>query len=125
MASKRNLSYKPRLSDERMAEIFEAAWKRYEGDVTVIESAFGALLIGRYLGWHALRLLHPRAFKTYEQVLGVRFRDVLPDRGPDVECLAGMRTLDEIGRFWQVVSSGLVPASEVCMKTVSRGGIAS
>ena len=118
MKSKRKSSSRsePTLSDAEMLRIMQVAWKKYEGDVAVIESAFGALVIGRFLGWQALRLLHPRAYKTYEAILGVRFRDVMPDRGPDAECFKGYELVDAIGRYWGVVAGGLVPSREAGVK---------
>jgi hypothetical protein len=118
MKSKRKSSStsEPSLSDAEMLRIMEAAWKKYEGDLTVIESAFGALVIGRLLGWQALRIVHPSAYKTYEGVLGIRFRDVMPDRGPDAACFKGYELVDAIGRFWGVVAGGLVPSRDAAVK---------
>src|SRR3954452_24357815 len=102
-----------RMTDTELMEIIDRACTEFEGDATVLESAIGALVFGRLVGWHALRLMHAgRTFKRYEQILGVKFRDVLPDRTDQAGRLRGIRLADNIGKFWQAVTSGLVSARE-------------
>jgi hypothetical protein len=122
------------LSDEKMLGIIEKAVKEYEGDFTVLESALGALVIGREVGWHGLRVCHSgrtfrryegevgwhglrvchsgRTFRRYEDILGIKFREVLPDRTKHSTRLRGIRIADGLGKFWQAISSGMIPARE-------------
>jgi hypothetical protein len=101
------------LSDDKMLEIIEKAVKEYEGDFTVLESALGALVIGREVGWHGLRVCHSgRTFRRYEDILGIKFREVLPDRTKRSTRLRGIRIADGLGKFWQAISSGMIPARE-------------
>ncbi len=102
-----------RMTDEKMIEIIDEAWGTFKGDCTVLESAIGALVLGRKLGWHGVRVMHSRVtFNRYEKILGIKFRNVLPDRGPDSTKLRGIRIIDKIGKFWQAISSGLISAKE-------------
>jgi hypothetical protein len=102
-----------RLSDDKMLEIIDKAWEEYKGDVTVLNSAIGALVMGRHVGWQGVRVMYARVTYTrYEKILGIKFRDVLPERGKDAERLRGIRIIDGIGKFWQAISSGLVSAKE-------------
>jgi len=102
-----------RLSDDKMLGIIDKAWEGYDGDVTTLNSAIGALVMGRKVGWQGIRVMYSRVtYNRYEKILRIKFRDVLPDRGPDAECLRGIRIIDGIGKFWQAISSGLVSAKE-------------
>jgi hypothetical protein len=101
------------LTDGKMLAIIDKAWEGYHGDVTVLNSAIGALVMGRRVGWHGIRVMYSRVtYNRYERLLGIKFRDVLPERGPDAERLRGIRIIDSIGKFWQAISSGLVSAKE-------------
>lgn len=102
------------MSDERMLKIIEEAVDRYTGDVTVLESAVGALVIGRLFGWHVLRLIHSgRTFAKYEGILGIKFRDELPDRGPEAHTIGGIKLADKIGKFWQAIAGGQLVGPDV------------
>src|SRR5580658_2524228 len=105
-----------RMSDPELLKTIGEAWKEYEGDVTVLESAIGALVLGRDLGWHGVRVMHSRGtFNKYERILGIKFKEVLPPRGPQAHRLCGIRMLDKIGKFWQALSGGLISAKEAAM----------
>ena len=52
-------------------------------------------------------------FRKYEKILGVRFREVLPERVKgQSERINGIRMADAMGKFWQSLSGGLIPAQE-------------
>jgi len=104
------------LNDADLMKIIKKACDEFEGDFTHLEAALGALLVGRVVGWKGLRLMHTgRTFKRYEEILKLTFRDVLPALTSQSERLHGIRAMKRIGAFWQVVSSGLVPASKAAM----------
>ncbi len=101
------------MTDAQMMKMIEHAWDKYEGDVTILESAVGALVLGRQIGWHGVRVIHSRmTYNRYEKILDVKFKEVLPPRGPESERLNGIRLIDKIGKFWQAISSGLISAKE-------------
>jgi hypothetical protein len=100
-----------RMTDEEMLRIMDQACQEYEGHCSVLESALGALVLGREIGWQALRLMHSgRTYRRYEGILGVRFRDVLEERTKQSDRMMGIRMADKLGKFWQVVTAGQVPA---------------
>jgi hypothetical protein len=102
-----------RLSDEEMLKILQDAWEEYKGDCSVLMSAMGALVLGREVGWQGIRVTMSAAtFRKYEKILGVRFRDVLPDRTKNSRRIRGIRIADGLGKFWQSLSGGLIPATE-------------
>jgi hypothetical protein len=101
------------MDDERFLEIVMTAVKEFEGDSTVLESAIGALAWGRVIGWQGIRLLHSyKAMTKYEKALGVKFRDELPPLTPHSRRMAGVRMMQGLGKFWKVVTAGMVPVRE-------------
>lgn len=86
-----------------------AAALDYVGPLDVLESAIGCLVIGHMYGWRVVRIVHdPRTVAKYEQLLGVKFRDLFPDEGPLAERSIGYQWAKKLGKFWQVVA-GAVP----------------
>jgi hypothetical protein len=85
------------------------AWENYSGDVSVFESAVGALLVGRLIGFDGLRMLHSwRTLRNYEKLLGITgFKDVLPGRTSDSRRLRGIRVADTYNAFWKALGAGV------------------
>jgi hypothetical protein len=95
------------------------AWERFYGDVGVFESAAGALLMGRFLGYNGLRVLHTwPTLRKYEQILGISFKDTLEPYTADSERLNGIRYAKKFGAFWKAVAAGVSsePGARVCPK---------
>ena len=110
------------LSDAEMLRIIDGAVEAFEGNSSLLESAIGALVFGRRVGWHGIRVMHSRVtFNRYEKILGIKFREVLPERGPDSECLRGIRVVDRIGKFWQAISSGLISSKDAAQWEPAAG----
>lgn len=106
----------PSLTDEELMGMINGACKKFEGDTYLLESAIGALVWGRVVGWHALRLMHSsRTFKRYEEVFGVKFREVLPAQTDQSERMRGIKLMNDAGKFWQVITAGLIPAKEAAI----------
>ena len=102
-----------KLSDEEVMRMVRKSWAGFEGDTTVLMSAIGALVLGREIGWKGVRVcLAAATYRKYERVLGIRFRDCLPERTKDSSRLCGIRMADQIGKFWQALSGGFIPALE-------------
>jgi hypothetical protein len=94
------------------------AWHDYEGDVTVFESAVGVLLVGRLLGYDALRVLHSwRTLRKYEGILGISFKD-FPGRTAESQRLNGIRRADKFAQFWKALGAGV--ASEPQAKVLRK-----
>ena len=107
------------LTDAEACEIIEKAWIDFEGDSSVFMSAAGALMLGRAVGWQGVRIcMSASTYRKYENLLGVRFRDRLPDRCHDSTAIRGIRLVDGFGKFWQSLSGGLVPALEAKMASM-------
>ena len=100
-------------TDDECASLIEQAFKTFEGDVTLLESAVGALFVGRILGWKALRIVHSSAtYGKYEKALGVRFKEILPEITPHSKILRGVRLIDMADGFWKTIVNGRVNRPE-------------
>lgn len=111
--SNKALKKRADLTDAEMVEIFEKAWEKYNGDVSILMSAMGALAFGRMVGWQGVRVtMAASTFRKYERILGVKFREKLPDRTTDSRFLHGIKLVDGFGKFWQALSGGMIPATE-------------
>jgi hypothetical protein len=109
------------MSDAEMAKIVRVAWQNYKGDCGVFMSAVGALAFGREVGWKAVRVcMSSVTYRKYEKILGLRFRDVLPERTKESKRIRGIRIVDDLGKFWQALSGGMVPALEGKMASAAR-----
>jgi hypothetical protein len=61
-------------------EIVENSLLNYSGDFTVFETAVGAFFLGHYIGMRPLLVIHNnKTILKYESILGIKFRDYLPD----------------------------------------------
>ena len=76
----------------------------YRGPGTTLESALGALIIGRHYGWRVLRMMHsPSTYSKYEKLLGVEFKTVCPEDTDLSQRSIGMRVAVKLKSFWAVV----------------------
>lgn len=93
------------LKPEDQATVDEAV-KNFSGASDYLAAALGALSIGQYLGWRGLLFVHSRTtLRGYEAVLGLSFKDVLPEKTEYTERLLGYRIADKLGKFWAVVKN--------------------
>ncbi|MBF0169410.1 MAG: hypothetical protein HQL45_17530 [Alphaproteobacteria bacterium] len=85
-------------------EIIDTAIKKYKGNVDVLEGAIGAFMFGRHVGWRPLFLIHHRStVQRYEKVLGVSFREVLPEVGQLAHRCLAWKLAQKIKNFWKAV----------------------
>jgi len=85
--------------------------ENYQGDATVLGNAIGALVLGRYVGWRALRVIYStRSYSKYQNILGIQFKDVLRERDIYAKKSLALGILDEVGGFWDFCRSSTGPA---------------
>lgn len=103
------------FGDEQLAAHLNERIRTFKGNFDVLESALGALIIGRVAGWRVLRLLHsPQTYRRYEAILGLEFQGsfpwsdelVMPERGPYAKKSVALRVTDAVGGFWDLVKTG-------------------
>jgi len=82
----------------------EKSVSSYRGDATALGNALGALVLGRYVGWRALRVIYSKgSYAKYQRLLDIDFKDVLPERGRYSYKSFGLAILDSLGGFWDFV----------------------
>ena len=97
------------MTDKELIALIDHATKRYSGLMTTLEAAIGVLLVGRNMGWKPMLLIHDKkTLRKYERVLGVQFRDVLPEVGPWANKSMAWRAVQKVGNFWKAVK-GEIP----------------
>lgn len=97
------------MTDKQLLEQVNSALQTFEGDCHEMESAVGALFLGRQFGWKPLFLIHrPSTIRKYEEYLGITFRDVMPDVGPFADKSNAWRALGGVSSFWKAVK-GEIP----------------
>lgn len=91
------------LLNESLEAVIEKVSKEYTGDFTVLESAVGALVTGQLFGWKVLRMVHgSRTYARYEKILGLKFREVCPERTSLSSKSAAIKIADKVGDFWAI-----------------------
>ena len=79
--------------------------ENYQGQAYPLETALGAVLIGHHYGWRVLKIIHsPATYKKYEQILGVSFEEICPERGPKAKKSLGLKIADRLNSFWAVAT---------------------
>ncbi len=84
--------------------------ENYQGDGTALGDALGALLLGRYVGWRALRVVYSnKSYSKFQNILGIQFKDVLRERDVLFKKSVGLTILDRVGGFWDFCRSSSGP----------------
>lgn len=90
--------------DAQLREIEERAIADFHGDLDLLESALGMLRMGHHFGWRVLYLIHSKqTIRKYEDILGVRIREIFPETGPSSYRSIGLNLADRFTNFWKVV----------------------
>ncbi len=89
-------------------DVISRAWENYGGQSEVIESAIGALLMGRLIGYEGLQVIHSwSTLRKYETILGITFKEVLKLRTPDSRRINGIRYAEKFKQFWKAIAGGV------------------
>lgn len=73
----------------------------HSGDFTIFESAVGAFLLGHYIGMRPLLVIHNnKTIKKYEDILGIKFREYIPDITDFSDKSVGYRVAIQAADFW-------------------------
>ena len=93
------------LTPEQQSAIDQVV-RDYSGMSDTLSSALGALAMGHYVGGGGLLMVHNgQTLRRYEEILGAKFSDLLPERTEQTERLLGIRIADKLGKFWAVVKN--------------------
>jgi hypothetical protein len=98
----------PRLSIEqtaRLIEVFQRAVQEFSGSFDELEAAMGMYVLGHYVGWKVLVLLHSkRTIRKYEEILGITVREEFEEDGPESDRSAAYAIAKKLSNFWKAVS---------------------
>jgi hypothetical protein len=93
---------------EEIERIERDAFLHFEGSFEDIERAIGMLRLGHHMGWKPLMLIHSkRTIAKYEEILGVRFRDLFKEEGPSAPRSVAYKLALRLSNFWKAVSGEL------------------
>jgi hypothetical protein len=97
-----------RLSPEqsaRAAEVIQGAVERFTGSFDKLKAAIGLYMLGHYVGWRVLVLLHSKTtIRKYERILDIKVREEFPEMGPESDRSIFFRAAQAVSNFWKVVS---------------------
>lgn len=97
------------MTDAELLVVIDKALDGYKGQVGLIEQAVGVLVLGRRLGWRVTYLVHGnRTIGRYQDILGVKFRDALPEVGDFAQKSLAWRIVSGVGKFWDVIKGRVV-----------------
>ncbi len=84
------------------------ALSRFVGIADELEKAIGVLMLGDYVGWKVLVLVHnKRTIRKYEEILGINMREFFVEEGPIAIRSMGYRVALSVGSFWKAVSGDI------------------
>jgi hypothetical protein len=94
---------------DEFSGIIKDSLRDYSGDISIFESAVGALFLGICVGWRPLFIIHnQKTIKRYESILNVKFRDYMEPTTDLSDKSQGYNVVETLGDFWAGVR-GSVP----------------
>ena len=88
--------------EEELRRIEREAFLNFEGQFDELEKALGLLRLGHHVGWKPIVLMHSKkTIAKYEEILGVKLRDVFPAEGPSADRSLGYRVARHLANFWK------------------------
>ena len=95
-----NIEQKQQLDD-----VINNAIRDGQGQLDELESALGMLLLGHHYGWKVLYLIHSKkTIRKYEEMLGIKIREMFPEKGPSSPRSIGLIVAERYPNFWKIVS---------------------
>lgn len=91
--------------EDQLRRIEREAFLNFEGQFDELEKALGILRLGHHVGWKPIVLIHSKkTVAKYEEILGVKLRDLFPSEGPSADRSFGYRIAKQLSNFWKAVS---------------------
>jgi hypothetical protein len=76
----------------------------FKGNLKFLEGAIGSMYMCEQYGWKVFYLVHDKkTIKRYEEILGINFRDCMPEIGPHAEHSVAFQALKKVSNFWKAV----------------------
>lgn len=97
------------MNQKEEQEMIDKAIKDFEGDIPTLETAIGAYIVGKKLGWKPLLLIHDKqTIKKYGKILDIDFKEQLKAEGEWAHKSTAWRAVLKVSNFWKAVS-GAIP----------------
>ena len=97
------------MNEREAIEIIDKATSEYKGNIDVLASAIGVLMVGRHFGWRPVFIMYGRkTIRKYEEILGIEFQKVLPDVGTLAHKSIAWNVAKKLSSFWKAVK-GEIP----------------
>lgn len=91
--------------EDQLRRIERDAFLSFDGQLEELEKALGILRLGHHIGWKPLVLGHSKkTISKYEEILGIRLREIFPAEGPSADRSHGFRIAKKLSNFWKAVS---------------------
>lgn len=93
---------------QQLLDIEENAVSGFTGQLDELESALGMLRMGHHFGWKVLYIIHSKqTIRKYEDILGIKIRDIFPEKGPSSYRSYGLGIAETYSNFWKVVGGDI------------------
>ena len=90
---------------DKQEKVVKKSIRSYRGNAAKLEGAIGALVVGSNYGWRVLKIIHsPATYKSYEEILSIKFQDTCRERTPLSKKSFGLAVADKIASFWAVAT---------------------
>jgi hypothetical protein len=97
------------MKDQELGAIASKAALHFRGDARQLESAIGAMFVAHHYGWKVVYLVHDiRTVRKYEKILGVNFKDSMPEAGARASRSVAYVAAQKVSSFWKAVK-GEIP----------------
>ena len=93
-----------RIPDEKVISYIDNLTPQFQGNINELEQAIGVWILGRKFGWRVMLLVHDRkTLAKYEKLLGIEFREELPEVGELADKSLAWKAVQKVSNFWKAV----------------------
>lgn len=99
-----------KLTNKQIGKICNRAFDNFNGLAGNLNSAMGMLHVGNRVGWRTLLIMFDKkTIKRNENILGVKFKEILPEEGDCADKSVAWSTYKKLKltNFWKVVSGDI------------------
>ena len=98
-----------RMPDKDIIPHIDKRTQEFKGQISELEQAIGMWMVGRQFGWKVMLLVHDRkTIAKYEDLLGIDFRNEVPDVGKFAHKSVAWTAVQKVSNFWKAVK-GEIP----------------
>ena len=89
---------------KELIDLVNTATLNFHGNLNHLHMAIGILLVGREFGWKPILLIHDKkTIRRCEKILGVSFREVLPEVGKNADKSLAWELSQKVSSYWKAV----------------------